>query len=484
MPSDESTIDLNPPARKPAADAPWHDDALQRQSIAAELDALATELAKGAESATIALDGGYGTGKTFILERWVREMVGRGQVATYYNAWENDCDDDPLVSLIETLTSNDKTGWASRLAPALNEALTGILHKYTGIDAQKALKASKDNQTVGLLDAAKRRRESRQKLKNILKDLVNVARDNRFSGVVVVIDELDRCRPTFANELMERVKHVLNVPGLVFVFGINVNALRETVKAVYGHIDAHQYLLRMFTVTLHMPPGTAFSGRSRGDGAYLRGLVDRHRLRAFCDRNPILKKDLDSVLDLLEFVVVAGRLTPRELERAVWLLSKVAAASVGGNGRASPMFPHVLVPLAIARVRRPDAYYETVSRPDAAPAVVNCLFELLHEPNLRDWQLESFDRLEMKMYRVCHRSPSPTSEPPAYVALREFAEDRGSGLNAQYLSHRLARITKERARALLEMAPQEDLMDGGTWEYGILQSIASRFDVVWPRAQT
>ena len=332
--------------------------------------------------------------------------------------------------------------------------------------------------------SARSRRESRQKLKDMLTELVEATKTEETSGVVVVIDELDRCRPTFACELMERVKHVLNVPGLMFVFGVNIIALRETVKAVYGDIDAHQYLLRMFTVTLNMPPGTAFSGRSRGDGAYLRGLVDRHRLRAFCDRNPSLKKDLERALDLLEFVVAAGRLTPRELERAVWLLSKVAAASVGGNGRASAMFPHVLVPLAIVRVKRPDAYYETVSRPDAAPAVVNCLFELLHEPNLRDWQLESFDRLEMKMYRVCRRSPSPTSEPPAYVALREFAEDRGSGLNAQYLSHRSARITKERARALLEMAPQEDSMDGGTWEYGTLQSIASRFDVVWPRDQT
>ena len=481
--SDRLTIDLNPPARKPAAEAPWSDDALQRRGIASELDGLVSDLAGGAEPATIALDGGYGTGKTFILERWVQEMHDRGQVAVYYNAWENDCDDDPLVSLIETLASNDKTDWGKRLTPALNEALTGVLRKYTGIDAQKTWKAGKD-QPVGLLEAAKSRRESRQKLKDMLTELVEAAGANEFPSVVVVVDELDRCRPTFANELMERVKHVLNVPGLVFVFGVNIVALRETVRAVYGGIDAHQYLLRMFTATLHMPPGASLSDRGREDRAYLQGLVDRHGLQEFCNGNPYLKKDLDRILDLFGFVATAGRLTPREVERAVWLLSKVAAVSLDGNGRANAMFPLVLVPLAIVRVKNPDAYYETVSRPDAAPAVINCFFELIHEPNLRDWQLSSLDRLEMTMYRVCHRHPSPISEPPAYVALREFAAEEGdSSLNEQYLSRRLTRITKERARELLEVAPQEGPMDGGTWAFGPLQSITSRFDLIWPRDQ-
>ena len=151
MASDQTKIDLNPPALKPKAKEPWSDDALQRRGIAAELDALVMQLAAGAEPVSIALDGGYGTGKTFILERWVQEMQDRDQVAVYYNAWENDCDDDPLVSLIETLASNDKTDWGKRLTPALSEALTGVLRKYTGIDAQKTLKAGKD-QSVGLLD--------------------------------------------------------------------------------------------------------------------------------------------------------------------------------------------------------------------------------------------------------------------------------------------------------------------------------------------
>ena len=349
--SDDAKIDLNPPALEPAADAPWRDDALQRQGIASELDSLVAQLAGGAESASIALDGGYGTGKTFILKRWVQEMQSRRQVAVYYNAWENDCDDDPLVSLVETLASDEKTDWGKRSALALNVALTGIVRKYTGIDAQKAWGAGKD-QTAGLLEAARGRRESRQRLKGILTELVEATQANEASGVVVVIDELDRCRPTFATEVLERVKHVMSVPGLVFVFGVNILALRETVRAVYGNIDAHQYLLRMFTTTLHMPPAVYFPLHSAEEaGAYLLALADRHGLRALCERHSLLRDDLNRALRLLKIVLNCGGLTPRELERVVWLLSKVGAASLDPGGKANVMLPHVLVPLAISRVK-------------------------------------------------------------------------------------------------------------------------------------
>ena len=490
--SDDSKIDLNPPALEPAADAPWRDDALQRQGIASELDSLVAQLAGGAESASIALDGGYGTGKTFILQRWVQEMQGSGQVAVYYNAWENDCDDDPLVSLIETLTSNDKTGWGKRSVRALNAALTGVVRKYTGVDAQKALEAGKD-QTAGLLEAARSRRESRQELKGILKDLVEATQANEVSGVVVVIDELDRCRPTFANELMERVKHVMSVPGLVFVFGVNILALRETVKAVYGNIDAHQYLLRMFTTTFHMPPGVFFSRRSaEPGGAYLQALADRHGLRAFCERHSLLREDLSQALRLLRIVLMGGGLTPRELERVVWLLSRVGAASLDPSGKANVMLPYVLVPLAIARVKNPDAYYETVSRPDKGPAVINCFFELIQEDTLEELDRRQLNRLEMTMYRVCHEYPlsGHASEPPAYLALHEIAaEKEAPDLAGEHLARRSTRIAKEQAETLLKAAPGESSMvrAGGTaidvdWTFATLRYITSRFDVVWPRA--
>ena len=492
---DEPDINLAPPALKPAAGSPWGDDALQRQGIASELNTLVAELAHGEDSATIALDGGYGTGKTFVLERWVQAMQDQGRVAVYYNAWENDSDDDPLVSLIEALASDDKTDWGGRSKALLNELLDGILRKYTGVDAL-SLRKTLDDPAVDLIGAAAARRANRQKLKELLAKLVEATQEEEEFGVVVVIDELDRCRPTFAIELLERVKHVLNVPGLVFVFGVNMIALRETVKAAYGDIDAHQYLLRMFTRTLHMPPGVAFHGREGEDRAasYVEYLADRHGLRAFCERFPLLKSEFSSSVIFLSLVASGGQVTPREMERIVWLLAKVASTSLQPGRTVRSMLPLVLTPLAVVRIRAPEVYYRAVSIPDQAPAVIDCLSELVDESQLGDVDRNELDKLEMTMYRVCHQHPPGKRNvpPPAYVSLGEYAPEEGpSALDGQHLSRRLTNIDKERARAVLEQAPPEDYIseEAGirlrrVWTFATLQRITSCFDVVWPREPT
>ena len=491
---DEPDINLAPPALKPVAGSPWSDDALQRQGIASKLNTHVAELAHGEDSATIALDGGYGTGKTFVLERWVREMQDQGRVAVYYNAWENDCDDDPLVSLIETLASDARTKkWRQAAWTVLNEVMDGIVRKGTGVDAGNVRKALTGGQAFGLLDAAAARRTSRQVLKEQLAKLVETTSDSGDFGVVVVIDELDRCRPTFATELLERVKHVLNVPGLVFVFGVNVIALRETVKAAYGDIDAHQYLLRMFTRTLHMPPGVAFHGREGEDRAagYVEYLADRHGLRAFCERFTLLKSELSTSVRFLSLVASGGQVTPREMERIVWLLAKVASTSLQPDRTAHSILPLVLTPLAVVRIRAPELYYRAVSIPDQAPAVIDYLSELVDESKLGEEYRDGLDKLEMTMYRVCHQHPPGKRNvpPPAYVSLGEYAKEEGpSALDGQHLSHRLTNIDKERARAILDRAPAEDGMseEAGirlhrVWTFATLQRITSRFDVVWPR---
>ena len=75
--------------------------------------------------------------------------------------------------------------------------------------------------------------------------------------LVFIIDELDRCRPTFAIELLERVKHIFDIPGIVFVFGINQKELCSSIKSVYGEIDAGVYLRRFFDISLSLPDANA-----------------------------------------------------------------------------------------------------------------------------------------------------------------------------------------------------------------------------------
>ena len=70
--------------------------------------------------------------------------------------------------------------------------------------------------------------------------------------MIFIIDELDRCRPTFAIELLERVKHIFDVPNMVFVFGINRDELCSSLKS-NGAIDTDVYLRRFFDMEFTLP---------------------------------------------------------------------------------------------------------------------------------------------------------------------------------------------------------------------------------------
>lgn len=63
------------------------------------------------------------------------------------------------------------------------------------------------------------------------------------SPLIIVIDELDRCRPDYALSVLEIIKHFFSLPGIHFVFGVNLEALENSVRCRYGPgIDAHGYL--------------------------------------------------------------------------------------------------------------------------------------------------------------------------------------------------------------------------------------------------
>ena len=100
---------------EPEVDAgnPWVDDKLDRKEIADRL----TSIVRGQEAPfVISLDGRWGTGKTFLLKRWAQDLQNQDPPwqAIYYNAWEDDFANDPLLSVTGQLSEHFKKGalWA------------------------------------------------------------------------------------------------------------------------------------------------------------------------------------------------------------------------------------------------------------------------------------------------------------------------------------------------------------------------------------
>ena len=53
-------------------------------------------------------------------------------------------------------------------------------------------------------------------------------------SILVIIDELDRCRPNYAIEFLETIKHLFDIRGLVFVIGVDKGQLASSAKALFG----------------------------------------------------------------------------------------------------------------------------------------------------------------------------------------------------------------------------------------------------------
>ena len=72
--------------------------------------------------------------------------------------------------------------------------------------------------------------------------------------LVLLVDELDRCRPNFAIDLLEVLKHIFSVPGVYSVVATDSDQLAHTAQGAYGAgFDGAGYLKRFFDFQYLLP---------------------------------------------------------------------------------------------------------------------------------------------------------------------------------------------------------------------------------------
>jgi hypothetical protein len=116
------------------------------------------------------------------------------------------------------------------------------------------------------------------------------------SPLFVMIDELDRCRPSYAVTVLERVKHLFEANDVVFIFATDTNQLQHTIRGAYGgDFDGRSYLSRFFDRRYSFPePRLGEFVKSKLD------LIDLTKVSS-----PALNNHLEPK-DLLEAVIAEG----------------------------------------------------------------------------------------------------------------------------------------------------------------------------------
>ena len=353
---------------EPEVDAknPWGDDVLGRKEIADRL----TSIVRGQEAPfVISLDGRWGTGKTFLLKRWQQDLENQGWQAIYYNAWEDDFAGDPLISVTGQLSEHLKKGslWAKArklgrlVAPFVQPVASTASIATTGVPVPN-IRRSKQAPPNHLADYLEKR-AAKDELKKHLAELASDVREATGQPLVFIIDELDRCRPTFAIELLERVKHIFDVPNIVFVFGINREELTKSLRSVYGEIEAEEYLRRFFDLPLALPQADP--------DAFCTHLIRSFGLDAFFSsvRTTGSRNTFHVATEYLPLILGGMGLSLRDMDHCVRLLA--FAARTMPTSRA---FPASLLVLVIAvRIQNPKLYQEYIEGTARGAGLLDCL---------------------------------------------------------------------------------------------------------------
>lgn len=286
----------------------WKDDLLNRQADGELIYRLLVnryqENTKAGKhgSYVINVDAKWGQGKTFLINGMYRDAL-KDHPAILINAWEHDFVDDPYSIVVGALDkyfksieselpksvkakfvegakklrrnfatvaiATGKEVGKTLLKKAISDGGEGIVSAFeaegqaTGAEDKSTTAEVIDAVGVGVaalteqaidkyaqqrLDDLHKTTSSIDNFKtNLAALLKTLSTDDKKLPFIIFIDELDRCRPTYSIAMLERIKHLFDVDGLVFVIATDADQLAHAINAVYGsNFDSKQYLQRFF----------------------------------------------------------------------------------------------------------------------------------------------------------------------------------------------------------------------------------------------
>ncbi|MEW9586608.1 P-loop NTPase fold protein [Paraburkholderia sp. DGU8] len=254
--------------------SPFEGDKLGRKKLAERLTSYIDRLQNGA---VLAIDAPWGEGKSWFGRHWAAHLKARDYRVATIDAFQQDFVEDPFLLIaaeIANLTSNDHGEALKHRAVAVMKARlplgTKVLINLAGRivlgaadiseDVQGAIEAAPEKSSDAAEEWVRQKLENHEAEKQSLTHFRQALADfaaKQEKPVIVFIDELDRCRPSFAVRLIERIKHFFDVPNLVFVLLMNREQLEKAICGVYGpDTDASAYLGKFLHLTWRLPGPT------------------------------------------------------------------------------------------------------------------------------------------------------------------------------------------------------------------------------------
>ena len=382
-------IRIQPSEIEVPEDDPFKNDLLSRKEPAEVL----THLVGSLEGpCVLAVDAAWGAGKTTFLKIWSRHLRKNGFPVVEFNAWETDHAGDPFVALSSELTdglhkytddplAKKITDMKKGVTEVLRRAVPGAIRLATAgiLDVSPLLEKEAGQFLASCAEARMSEYQAAQQsvkaFRGVLQDMADtLSKSSENRPLIVVIDELDRCRPSYAVELLEVAKHMFAVDHIVFVLAVNRAELAHAIKALYGSgFDAEGYLRRFFDVDFRLPEPER--------GVFIHALLEATQINDYFKRTQDQsgRDDARVVRDLLQSFFGTPALSLRRIAQALHRLGLVCASL------PSPyyMFPRSAVVALIVRTIDADLYHRFVRAEVSDLDVVDTMFSRPELTNLK-----------------------------------------------------------------------------------------------------
>lgn len=344
-------------------ETPFANCKLEREPYARVLTDIVNTYADGF---VLAINNEWGTGKTTFVKMWQQHLKNENFQTIYFNAWENDFDSNPLVALMSELKTLTKANnqkifksvvekgavLAKNVVPALAKSL---IKKYV-IDVDEIALDAVENTAKGATEVLEEqikdyanKKKTIQEFRTELEKFIQKSDNNK--PLVFIIDELDRCRPTYAVEILEQLKHFFSVSGIVFVLSIDKNHLASSVKGYYGssEINTDEYLRRFIDLEYNLPKPSIQS--------FVNYLTDYYSFKDFFSSQQRinfqeLRNDFGDFIEMTDLFFLKSKITLRQQER-ILSFTRLVLCSFNVN---QYVFPNLLFILIYLKVMNNDFY--------------------------------------------------------------------------------------------------------------------------------
>lgn len=339
----------------------WGDDKLDRKRVADFLTKVMLSYNKNSwEHGTVFnLNAKWGSGKTYFLDNLYQQLSKDGFPVISFDAWEHDFQKDALATLFVDIVKQCELFLGEKDSKAKKQAIDSFKRSATRILKALAVDIAA---LVKLGNTANEilNREDKEELNfDVCKSIVNEKRSlkeemrnslinllNLFDGkpLFILVDELDRCRPTFALEVLETIKHLFDIPDIIFLVATDTEQLCCSIKAIYGNeFDSVTYLQRFFRQTFLFPQVSS----EKFTWALFTNLnFSKSELERICIY-PFENGDIESMATTLEHFKEIFNISLRDIEH---ILHRFKAIVVNSNERKINFY--YIIYLIIVRLKK------------------------------------------------------------------------------------------------------------------------------------